>query len=150
MEVIGHDHKCMQQEHRPAAEPCDQMEGVRDVRLWSRSGKTYGLIAELGAFSPGLKPGHGRIKRSRGFENPLPRTESPGLAQGTMRHSQALKMYKLQAQYVSAGDEGYKLPSPHGDDTNVSSVCRPLRGLVSAPVYPALTCRSQIVPSLRH
>ena len=82
MEVIGHDHKCMQQEHRPAAEPCDQTEGVRDVRVSSKSRKTYGLIAELGAFSPGLKPGHGRIKRSRGFENPLPRTESPGLAQG--------------------------------------------------------------------
>ena len=81
MEVIGHDHKCMQQEHRPAAEPCDQIEGLRDARRSLRSRKTYGLIAELGAFSPGLKPGHGRIKRSRGFENPLPRTESPGLAQ---------------------------------------------------------------------
>jgi hypothetical protein len=34
----------------------------------------------LGAFSPGLKPGHCKIKRSRGFENPLPRTESPELA----------------------------------------------------------------------
>ena len=37
--------------------------------------KTYGLIGELGAFSPGLKPGHCKTKRSRGFENPLPRTE---------------------------------------------------------------------------
>ena len=28
-----------------------------------------------------LKSDHCWIKRSRGFENPLPRTESPGLAQ---------------------------------------------------------------------
>jgi hypothetical protein len=27
------------------------------------------------------KPGRWEIKRSRGFENPLPRTKSPGLAQ---------------------------------------------------------------------
>ena len=31
-----------------------------------------------GAFPPGLKPGHCKIKRSRGFENPLPRTEVRG------------------------------------------------------------------------
>jgi hypothetical protein len=59
----------------PEAEPCDRMEEARGVRLSSRSRKTYGLIGELGAFSPGLKPGHCKIKRSRGFENPLPRTE---------------------------------------------------------------------------
>src|SRR5579864_5620278 len=86
-----------------AVEPCDRMEGVRDVRLSSRSRKTYRLIAELEAFSPGLKPGHGRIKRSRGFENPLPRTESPGLAQGPTRHSQALEMYNLQTQDLRPG-----------------------------------------------
>ncbi len=28
-----------------------------------------------------VKPAHRKIKRSRGFENPLPRTESPGLPQ---------------------------------------------------------------------
>src|SRR6185437_16621124 len=66
------------QEHRRQAEPCGQIEEARDARLWSRSRKTYGLIGELGAFSPGLKPGHGKIKRSRGFENPLPRTEVRG------------------------------------------------------------------------
>src|SRR5258708_31503615 len=62
------------------AEPCDQIGEARGVRLSSRSQRTYGLIGVLGAFSPGLKPGHCKIKRSRGFENPLPRTESPGLA----------------------------------------------------------------------
>src|SRR6267154_3286239 len=62
----------------PEAEPCDRMEEARGVRRSSRSRKTYGLIGELGAFSPGLKPDHGKIKRSRGFENPLPRTEVRG------------------------------------------------------------------------
>jgi hypothetical protein len=36
---------------------------------------------DAGAFSPGLKPSKCQIKCSRGFENTLPRTESPGLAQ---------------------------------------------------------------------
>jgi len=70
MEVIGHDHKFIQQKPPlltilrqprtlvrgpPEAEPCDRIEEARDVRQSSRSGKTYGLIGELGAFSPGLK-----------------------------------------------------------------------------------------------
>src|SRR5216684_8051155 len=67
------------QEHPPEAEPCDRIEEARGVRLSSRLRKTYELIGELGAFSPGLKPGHCKIKRSRGFENPLlPRTEVRG------------------------------------------------------------------------
>jgi hypothetical protein len=91
--MIGHDHKFMQQRPPlsmilrqprtlvrgpPEAQPCDRMEEARGVRLSPRSRKTYGLIGELGAFSPGLKPGHCKIKRSRGFENPLPRTEVRG------------------------------------------------------------------------
>jgi hypothetical protein len=93
MEVIGHDHKFMQQKPLlstilrqprtlvrgpPEVEPCDRIEEARGVRQSSRSRKTYGLIGELGAFSPGLKPGHCKIKRSCGFENPLPRTEVRG------------------------------------------------------------------------
>jgi hypothetical protein len=34
-----------------------------------------------GPFSPGLKPCDWKLKYFCGFENPLPRTESPGLAQ---------------------------------------------------------------------
>jgi hypothetical protein len=33
------------------------------------------FTGQLGVFSPGLKTGQGKMKRSRGFENPLPRTE---------------------------------------------------------------------------
>src|SRR5271156_232792 len=65
----------------PEAELCDRIGEARDAQLSSKSRKTCGLIGQLGAFSPGLKPGHCKIKRSRGFENPLPRTKSPGLAQ---------------------------------------------------------------------
>jgi hypothetical protein len=42
-------------------------------------GSCFDRAAEIvGAFSPGLKPGHCKIERSRGFENPLPRTEVRG------------------------------------------------------------------------
>jgi hypothetical protein len=81
MEVIGHDHKFMQQKPLlstilrqprtlvrgpPEVEPCDRIEEARGVRQSSRSRKTYGLIGELGAFSPGLKPGHCKIKLKSG------------------------------------------------------------------------------------
>src|SRR5580693_8196408 len=44
---------------------------------------TKNVRVDWGAWgiSPGLKPGRCKIKRSRGFEKPLARTESPGLAQ---------------------------------------------------------------------
>ena len=72
-------------EHPLTAEPCDRIGEARGVRWSSRSQRTYALIGELGAFSPGLKPGICKIKRSRGFENPLPRTESPGPGVSTFR-----------------------------------------------------------------
>jgi hypothetical protein len=50
--------------------PCRALQKIRV--------KTHGLMGQLGEFSPGLKPGHCKIKRSRGFENPLPRTEVRG------------------------------------------------------------------------
>src|SRR5580692_2822227 len=87
MEVIGPDpiHAAetvpfddSPQEHQVEAEPCDRIGEARGVRRSSWRRRTFAL---LGAFSPGLKPGRCQIKRSRGFENPLPRTESPGLAQ---------------------------------------------------------------------
>ena len=67
----------------------------------------FALIGQLAAFSPGLKPGRWKMMHSRGFENPLPRTESPGLAQLKLQpatkydpqglpRALALKMYKLQ------------------------------------------------------
>src|SRR5258708_3970041 len=59
------------QEHPLEAEPCDQNGEARGVRLSSRSRRTYGLIGELGAFSPGLKPGICKINRSRGFSTLL-------------------------------------------------------------------------------
>src|SRR5580704_6297235 len=87
MEVIGPDpiHAAetvpfddSPQEHQVEAEPCDRIGEARGVRRSSWRRRTFALP---GAFSPGLKPRRCQIKRSRGFENPLPRTESPGLAQ---------------------------------------------------------------------
>jgi hypothetical protein len=40
---------------------------------------------------------------ARGFENPLPRTESPGLAQLIKANSQLQQMHKLQAQDGAVG-----------------------------------------------
>jgi hypothetical protein len=83
---------------QPQPKPCDRMEEACGARLSSRSQETYAWIGELGPFSPGLKPGHGKIKRSRGFENPLPRTESPGLAPiklASLRGSRSTTPYQL-------------------------------------------------------
>src|SRR5258708_38146078 len=80
-------------EHPLTAEPCDRIGEARGVRWSSRSQRTYALIGELGAFSPGLKPSSCWIKRSRGFKNPLPRTKSPGLAQLETDHTVARPNY---------------------------------------------------------
>jgi hypothetical protein len=83
IEVIGHDHKFMQEEptlssilRKNIHQKLSHAIGLkkRDVRLSSKSRKTYGLIVQLGAFSPGLKPFHCKLKRSRGLK-----TRSPGL-----------------------------------------------------------------------
>jgi hypothetical protein len=78
----------------PEAEPCDRMGEARDVRLSSKSRKTHALIGQLGACSPELKPGHCKMKRSRGFENPL-----PGLKSGAGT-DQAVGCYKCGAENV--------------------------------------------------
>jgi hypothetical protein len=92
--VIGHDHKFMQQKPplstilrkniRQKRRHAIGLKKRASPRLSSRSRKTYELIGALGAFSPGLKPGHCKIKRSRGFENPLPRTEVRGWHRSTL------------------------------------------------------------------
>jgi hypothetical protein len=62
--VMGHDHKFMQEKpplstivrkhiHQKLSHAIGWK--ARGARLSSRSPKTYGLIGELGAFSPGLK-----------------------------------------------------------------------------------------------
>jgi hypothetical protein len=58
----------MRSDWRSARRPA-VVEGTKNIRL----------IGRLGAFSPGLKPSHPKMERSRGFENPRPRTKSPGL-----------------------------------------------------------------------
>jgi hypothetical protein len=52
------------------------------------------------AFSPGLKPGHGKIKRSRGFE-----TRSPGLKVRGWHSSTRLRVYPT-ASFSAAGKVG--------------------------------------------
>ena len=85
---------------------------MHGFRRSSRSQRTYALIGELGAFSPGLKPGRWKIKRSRGFENPLPRTESPGLAQLGTDHSAAChKLWILRVAAFVPGFENVETPS---------------------------------------
>jgi hypothetical protein len=88
MEVIGRDHKFVQQ--KPLLATILRKNIHQKLRhaigLEKRAApgcrrgyeKRTGLIGQLGAFSPGLKPGHGKIKRFRGFENPRPRTEVRG------------------------------------------------------------------------
>src|SRR5580704_14226323 len=65
------------------------------------------------AFSPGLKPGRCKVNRFRGFENPLPRTESPGLAQLGTDHTVAChKLWCLGSAACHPGFENVETPGP--------------------------------------
>jgi hypothetical protein len=86
--MIGHDHKFMQEKpplssilrndiHQKLSHPIGLRKRTTSGCRRSHEKRT-GRFEQLGAFSPGLKPGLCTIKRSRGFENPLPRTEVRG------------------------------------------------------------------------
>ena len=52
--------------------------GETESQLRVEVTKSVGVDWPAWAFSPGLKPDHGKMERFRGFENPLPRTEVRG------------------------------------------------------------------------
>jgi hypothetical protein len=98
MEVIGHDHKVMQEKpslssilRKNIYQKLSHAIGLekRATPVCRRGHEErYGVIGQLGAFTPGLKPRNGRIMRSRGFENPRPRTEVRGYTTDYTRTTQ--------------------------------------------------------------